>query len=69
MESITLGKSGVISPRLVYGCMRLAGDNSTAARERGRQAIRAALAGRNLACWCRDGSPCHVDTLLVLANE
>jgi len=43
MESITLGKSGVISPRLVYGCMRLAGDNSTAARERGRQAIRAAL--------------------------
>jgi hypothetical protein len=34
-----------------------------------RQAIRAALVGRNLACWCRAGSPCHVDTLLVLANE
>ena len=31
--------------------------------------IRAELAGRNLACWCREGSPCHVDTLLRLANE
>jgi hypothetical protein len=34
-----------------------------------RETIRTALAGRNLACWCREGSPCHVDTLLVLANE
>ena len=32
-------------------------------------AIRSQLAGRNLACWCRAGSPCHVDTLLRLANE
>jgi hypothetical protein len=31
--------------------------------------IRAELAGKNLACWCREGSPCHVDTLLKLANE
>ncbi len=31
--------------------------------------IRAALAGKNLACWCRAGSPCHVDALLELANE
>lgn len=34
-----------------------------------REKIRAELAGKNLACWCRAGSPCHVDTLLVLANE
>ena len=27
------------------------------------------LRGKNLACWCRAGSPCHVDTLLRLANE
>ena len=27
------------------------------------------LRGKNLACWCREGSPCHVDTLLQLANE
>lgn len=34
-----------------------------------REKIRAELAGRNLACWCRAGTPCHVDTLLKLANE
>ena len=34
-----------------------------------RVKIRAALAGKNLACWCREGSPCHVDALLKLANE
>jgi hypothetical protein len=34
-----------------------------------REDIRVSLAGKNLACWCREGSPCHVDTLLVLANE
>ena len=34
-----------------------------------REKIRAELAGKNLACWCREGSPCHVDTLLRLANE
>lgn len=34
-----------------------------------RETIRAQLAGKNLACWCRAGSPCHVDTLLKLAND
>lgn len=34
-----------------------------------RETIRAELAGMNLACWCREGSPCHVDTLLRLAND
>ena len=34
-----------------------------------QEKIRAELAGKNLACWCREGSPCHVDTLLKLANE
>ncbi|WIY51957.1 DUF4326 domain-containing protein [Devosia sp. YIM 151766] len=34
-----------------------------------RQAVREALAGKNLACWCREGTPCHVDTLLALAND
>lgn len=30
--------------------------------------IQTALAGKNLACWCRAGTPCHVDALLALAN-
>lgn len=28
-----------------------------------------ALRGKTLACWCRPGTPCHADTLLVLANR
>lgn len=30
--------------------------------------IRAELAGKNLACWCRLDSPCHADVLLEIAN-
>lgn len=26
------------------------------------------LRGKNLACWCRPGDPCHADVLLELAN-
>ena len=26
------------------------------------------IAGRNLACWCAPGAPCHADVLLKLAN-
>jgi hypothetical protein len=26
------------------------------------------LHGRNLACWCKPGEPCHADVLLELAN-
>ena len=26
------------------------------------------LRGKNLACWCSLGAPCHADTLLELAN-
>lgn len=30
--------------------------------------IRANLRGKNLACWCPIGAPCHADVLLELAN-
>jgi hypothetical protein len=30
--------------------------------------IRNELAGHNLACWCRAGTPCHADILIELAN-
>jgi hypothetical protein len=26
------------------------------------------LRGKNLACWCKPGCPCHADVLLELAN-
>jgi len=43
METIVLGNSELVSSRLVYGCMRISGDNSPVDREKGRQAIRAAI--------------------------
>lgn len=27
------------------------------------------LRGKNLACWCPPGAPCHADILLEIANE
>jgi hypothetical protein len=30
--------------------------------------LRMELGGRNLACWCAIGQPCHADVLLDLAN-
>jgi len=32
-------------------------------------AARRELAGKDLACWCREGEPCHGDVLLKLVNE
>jgi hypothetical protein len=31
-------------------------------------AARRELAGRDLACWCPPGQPCHADVLLTIAN-
>ena len=31
-------------------------------------AIRAALGGHDLACWCPANGPCHADLLLTIAN-
>lgn len=27
------------------------------------------LRGKNLACWCKPGTPCHAEVLLELANR
>ena len=31
--------------------------------------VREELGGRDLACWCRPGAPCHADFLLAMAND
>lgn len=33
-----------------------------------RAQIITSLRGKNLACWCPIGSPCHADVLLEIAN-
>ena len=43
MESAELGRTGLRVSRLVYGCMRIAGDGSEASRARGKTAIRSAV--------------------------
>jgi len=48
MELLQLGKSDLISSRLIYGCMRITGDNSAADHSKGTAAIHAAIeAGYN----------------------
>lgn len=34
-----------------------------------RAKVIAELRGKNLACWCKPGTPCHADVLLEIANE
>lgn len=31
--------------------------------------LRGDLAGKDLACWCNTGCPCHADVLLEIANQ
>jgi len=31
--------------------------------------VRRDLRGKNLACWCKPGQPCHADLLLEIANK
>lgn len=31
--------------------------------------VRLQLHGKNLACWCKPGEPCHADVLLEIANR
>lgn len=33
-----------------------------------REQIKRELRGKNLACWCKEGQPCHADVLLEIAN-
>lgn len=34
-----------------------------------REVIARELAGYNLACWCRPGTPCHAEVLIEIANS
>jgi hypothetical protein len=31
--------------------------------------IKRELAGKDVACWCKPGAPCHADILLEIANS
>lgn len=56
----------------LYGYLCISTDDDTyQAQKRLREAVRddiCALEGKDLACWCRAGKPCHADVLLQVAN-
>lgn len=43
MKYLNLSKTNLTSSRLIYGCMRIAGDNTPAERAKGKKALRSAL--------------------------
>ncbi|MCI2284899.1 hypothetical protein L3081_17765 [Colwellia sp. MSW7] len=43
MKTLPLGSSNISSSRLIYGCMRILGDNSAQDRAKGKRAIQTAL--------------------------
>jgi hypothetical protein len=42
---------------------------SNADGQRLAERARVELGGKNLACWCKPGEPCHADVLLEIANR
>jgi Domain of unknown function (DUF4326) len=47
-----------------YRAALLAGELAVTVEE-----VRVALAGHDLACWCRSDAPCHAEVLLEVAND
>ena len=59
-------RAGVKNNRVARDLFRAWVENEASAAWKGRVAID--LRGKNLACWCKPGEPCHADVLLRLAN-
>lgn len=57
---------------LLAGFLRVGADPDIAALERTRRFVAEnvdELRGKNLACWCKPGAPCHADVLVEVANR
>ncbi|KRE02567.1 hypothetical protein ASE61_14905 [Bosea sp. Root670] len=57
-----------ITPQLAVDAFRERYERALHQWRSTREAVEG-LRGKNLACWCRPGSPCHADVLLELANR
>lgn len=59
-----------IDPALVVGEKRMSlGPKIEVGRAPSITEVQMALRGKNLACWCKPGTPCHADALLEIANR
>ncbi|WP_026616411.1 DUF4326 domain-containing protein [Ensifer aridi] len=57
---------------LLAGLLHVGADPDIEARQRTRRFVAenvGELRGKNLACWCKPGAPCHADVLLEVANR
>lgn len=57
---------------LLAGLLRVGADPDIAALARTRRFVAEnvdELRGKNLACWCKPGAPCHANVLLEVANR
>lgn len=57
---------------LLAGLLRVGADPDVEALERTRRFVAEnadELRGKNLACWCKPGAPCHADELLKIATR
>jgi hypothetical protein len=69
-----VGDPGIPDAQASIAMFRRALDDGSLARSSAdspfrREHLRAALRGRNLACWCPLDAPCHADALLEIANS
>ncbi len=55
-------------PDAPWGIGNLVCQGGFGPEHKNRKTIRAELRGKNLACWCKLGEPCHADVLLEIAN-
>jgi len=55
-------------PEAVAEAVRLFREHYTDEETGAPWAAREELRGRDLACWCKPGDPCHADVLLEIAN-
>lgn len=75
-DAVDIGVKPDRAQAFVARCFRywLAGDRSNWMGDESDKAAATILArlpelrGKNLACWCKPGEPCHADVLLELAN-
>ncbi|TCN30288.1 DUF4326 domain-containing protein [Sinorhizobium americanum] len=57
---------------LLAGLLHVGADPDVEALQRTRRFIAenaGELRGKNVACWCRPGAPCHADVLLEVADR
>lgn len=59
-------RAGLTSRRAAADYFRTWVENE--ASQAWKDLARKKLEGKNLACWCPPGEPCHADVLLELAN-